>query len=53
MGLARQIQPRKELRFSCPELWKGLTVTKSEFIVLLLFDFQMIGHHVPISRSTA
>jgi len=53
MGLARQIQAGKELRFSCPELWNGLTVTKSEFIVSLLFDFQMIGHHVPISRSTA
>ena len=53
MGLARQIQAGKKLRFSCPELWKGLTITKSEFIVSLLFDFQMIGHHVSISRSTA
>jgi hypothetical protein len=53
MGLARQIQAGKELRFSCPELWNGLTVTKSEFIVSLLFVFQMTGHHVPISRSTA
>jgi hypothetical protein len=53
MGLAGQIQAGKELRFSCPELWNRLTVTKSEFIVLLLFDFQMIDRHVPISRSTA
>jgi hypothetical protein len=53
MGLARQIQAGKELRFSCPGLWKELTLTKSEFIISLLFDFRMIGHHVPISRSTA
>jgi len=53
MGPAGQIRAGKALRFSCPELWNGLTVTKSEFIVSLLFDFQMIDHHVPISRSTA
>ena len=53
MGLGRPIQAGKKLRFSCPELWKGLTVTKSEFIVSLLFDFQMVGRQVPISRSTA